>query len=150
MQRDVSINLFDQTPFEMGRMVRALQDKLPESFLMGATLRGCLNTLGEVPAQNSLAAFNEFMQGYSGTQGIKKIFLDFSKCTRKIEAIKTIRAVTGLGLKEAKDTVEGNRLDDNSRYRWNLYRVPIELDTGRVNVEVFLREIRATGAEVVD
>ncbi len=149
MQRDVSINLFDQTPFEMGRMVRSLQDKLPDSFLMGATLRGCLSTLGEIPAQNSLAAFNEFMQGYSGTQGTKTIFLDFSKCTRKIEAIKTIRSVTGLGLKEAKDTVEGNRMDNN-RYVGNIYRMPLELDTSRVNVEVFLREIRATGAEVVD
>jgi len=45
--------------------------------------------------------------GIDPNQGVEKTIMELMKSGRKIEAIKLYREQTGVGLKEAKDYVEG-------------------------------------------
>jgi large subunit ribosomal protein L7/L12 len=55
---------------------------------------------------------------------------------KKIEVIKEVRAITGLGLKEAKDLVEAG----NS---------PVKENTGKSDAEEIKKKLEAVGAQVV-
>ena len=55
---------------------------------------------------------------------------------KKIDVIKEVRAITGLGLKEAKDLVEGAPKD-------------VKAGVGKADAEKFKKQLEAAGAKVV-
>ncbi|MDR2079885.1 MAG: 50S ribosomal protein L7/L12 [Treponema sp.] len=84
------------TVLEISELVKAMEEK----FGVSAAAPVALAVPGAVPAG---AAGGEAVEEQTEFNVILKAFDD----SKKIAVIKEVRAVTGLGLKEAKDLVEG-------------------------------------------
>ena len=80
------------TVLEVSELVKAMEEK----FGVSAAAPVAVTTVGTAPAAAPVEEQTEF-------NVILKAFDD----SKKIAVIKEVRAVTGLGLKEAKDLVEG-------------------------------------------
>lgn len=70
-----------------------------------------------IHARNSIRA-GDTQFGRLSPQTIEATVLDFLKADRKIQAIKFLRAATGLGLKQVKNEVDGyqRRMERAARY----------------------------------
>jgi large subunit ribosomal protein L7/L12 len=84
------------TVLEVSELVKALEEK----FGVSAAAPVAVAAVGAAPGAAAPAAAEEEQTEFTV---ILKAFDD----TKKIAVIKEVRAVTGLGLKEAKDLVEG-------------------------------------------
>jgi large subunit ribosomal protein L7/L12 len=80
------------TVLEVSELVKAMEEK----FGVSAAAPVAIAAAGAAPAAEAVEEQTEFTV-------VLKAFDD----TKKIAVIKEVRAVTGLGLKEAKDLVEG-------------------------------------------
>lgn len=73
-------------------LVKAMEEKFGVSAQAAVAVAGPAVVAGEASAQEEKTEFNVVMSSFGAN---------------KINVIKAVRAVTGLGLKEAKDMVEG-------------------------------------------
>jgi len=73
-------------------LVKAMEEKFGVSAAAPVAVAAAAPAGGEAPAAEEKTEFNVVMTSFGD---------------KKIEVIKVIRAITGLGLKEAKDMVEG-------------------------------------------
>lgn len=67
----------------------------------------------EFPTTNPLSYSETLVMSALGSTNV----MDYMRRTQKINAIKELRAITGCGLKEAKDAVEDHRVVNSSGYR---------------------------------
>ena len=88
--------LSSMTVLEVSELVKALEEKFGVSAAAPVAVAAFGAAPGAAPAAEAVEEKTEFTV-------VLKAFDD----TKKIAVIKEVRAVTGLGLKEAKDLVEG-------------------------------------------
>jgi large subunit ribosomal protein L7/L12 len=83
------------TVLEVSELVKAMEEKFGVSAAAPVAVAAVGAAAGAAPAEaaEEKTEFNVILQAYDGA--------------KKIAVIKEVRAVTGLGLKEAKDLVEG-------------------------------------------
>jgi large subunit ribosomal protein L7/L12 len=83
------------TVLEVSELVKAMEEKFGVSAAAPVAVAAVGAAAGAAPAEpaEEKTEFNVILQAYDDT--------------KKIAVIKEVRAVTGLGLKEAKDLVEG-------------------------------------------
>jgi large subunit ribosomal protein L7/L12 len=83
------------TVLEVSELVKAMEEKFGVSAAAPVAVAAVGAAAGAVPAEavEEKTEFNVILKAYDDT--------------KKIAVIKEVRAVTGLGLKEAKDLVEG-------------------------------------------
>ena len=83
------------TALEISELVKAMEEKFGVSAAAPVAVAAVGAAAGAAPAEvaEEKTEFNVILQAYDDT--------------KKIAVIKEVRAVTGLGLKEAKDLVEG-------------------------------------------
>ena len=85
----------NMTVLELSEFVKVLEDKFGVQAampMMAAGIAGGAAPAAAAPAEEQ-TEFNVILSGY--------------EAEKKIQVIKVVRAITGLGLKEAKDLVEG-------------------------------------------
>jgi large subunit ribosomal protein L7/L12 len=95
-KEDIIEAISSMTVLEVSELVKALEEK----FGVSAAAPVAVAAAGAAPGAAAPAAAEEEKTEFTV---VLKAFED----TKKIAVIKEVRAVTGLGLKEAKDLVEG-------------------------------------------
>jgi large subunit ribosomal protein L7/L12 len=94
-REDVIQYIENMTVLELSEFVKVLEDKFGVQAampMMAAGIAGGAAPAAAAPAEEQ-TEFNVILSGY--------------EAEKKIQVIKVVRAITGLGLKEAKDLVEG-------------------------------------------
>ncbi len=93
-KEDVIQYIENMTVLELSELVKALEDKfgVQAAMPMMAAGAGAAPAAAAAPVEEQ-TEFNVILTGY--------------EAEKKIQVIKVVRAITGLGLKEAKDLVEG-------------------------------------------
>ncbi|HOW54630.1 MAG TPA: 50S ribosomal protein L7/L12 [Syntrophorhabdaceae bacterium] len=94
-REDVIQYIENMTVLELSELVKALEDKfgVQAAMPMMAAAPGAAAAGPAAEAVEEKTEFNVILTGY--------------EADKKIQVIKVVRAITGLGLKEAKDLVEG-------------------------------------------
>lgn len=94
-REDVIQYIENMTVLELSELVKALEDKfgVQAAMPMMAAAPGAAAAGPAAEAVEEKTEFNVTLTGY--------------EADKKIQVIKVVRAITGLGLKEAKDLVEG-------------------------------------------
>lgn len=94
-REDVIQYIENMTVLELSELVKALEDKfgVQAAMPMMAAAPGAAAAGPAAEAVEEKTEFNVVLTGY--------------EADKKIQVIKVVRAITGLGLKEAKDLVEG-------------------------------------------
>jgi large subunit ribosomal protein L7/L12 len=82
------------TVLEVSELVKAMEEKFGVSAAAPVAVAAAAPGAAAAEAVEEKTEFNVILKGYEDS-------------TKKISVIKEVRAVTGLGLKEAKDLVEG-------------------------------------------
>jgi large subunit ribosomal protein L7/L12 len=88
--------LSSMTVLEVSELVKSLEEKFGVSAAAPIAVAGIGAAAGAAPAAEAVEEKTEFTVVLKGFED-----------TKKIAVIKEVRVVTGLGLKEAKDLVEG-------------------------------------------
>jgi large subunit ribosomal protein L7/L12 len=93
-KEDVVKFIENMTVLELSALVKELEEKFGVSAAapMAAAVAMPGAAAGAAPAEEEQTEFNAILTGFGA---------------EKIQVIKVVRAITGLGLKEAKDLVEG-------------------------------------------
>ena len=93
-KEDVVKFIENMTVLELSNLVKELEEKFGVSAAapMMAAVAMPAQAAGAAPAAEEKTEFNAILTGFGA---------------EKIQVIKVVRAITGLGLKEAKDLVEG-------------------------------------------
>jgi large subunit ribosomal protein L7/L12 len=91
-QAEILDAISNMTVLEVVDLVKAMEDKFGVSAAVVAAAPAAGAAAGAAPAAEEKTEFNVMMTSFGDN---------------KVNVIKVIRAVTGLGLKEAKDLVEG-------------------------------------------
>jgi len=96
-KEDVIQYIENMTVLELSEFVKTLEDKFGVQAAMPMMAAGAAPAAGAAaagaPAAEEQTEFNVILTGY--------------EADKKIQVIKVVRAITSLGLKEAKDLVEG-------------------------------------------
>ncbi|MBP1734558.1 MAG: ribosomal protein [Deltaproteobacteria bacterium] len=93
-KEDVIQYIENMTVLELSEFVKVLEDKFGVSAAMPMMAAGAAPAAGAAAAPvEEQTEFNVILTGY--------------EADKKIQVIKVVRAITSLGLKEAKDLVEG-------------------------------------------
>ena len=126
-------------------------EKMTLSALRDEIQRDALTqVLDPAGANSSVYRLREFLRGVHSVNSTlldvpvgRTLTLDFSKCVKKIEAIKLVRAYSWRGLKEAKDFIEGLGFDNN------IYAMQLNIDSSVVSsMEDIAKQFRNIGVEV--
>ena len=98
LTKDVIINaIADMSVMEVSELVKAMEDKFGVSASAAPAVAA--------PAAGAAGALNKD-EGDSDEEKLVSVVLEGSDASKKIPTIKEVRAITGLGLKDAKDLVE--------------------------------------------
>ncbi|MCX5802266.1 MAG: 50S ribosomal protein L7/L12 [Proteobacteria bacterium] len=96
-REDVIKFIENMTVLELSELIKELEEKFGVQAAMSVMAQGQGGGAAPAPAQEAVAEekteFNVILAGY--------------EADKKIQVIKVVRAITSLGLKEAKDLVEG-------------------------------------------
>jgi large subunit ribosomal protein L7/L12 len=96
-REDVIKFIENMTVLELSELIKELEEKFGVQAAMSVMAQGQGGGAAPAPAQEPVAEekteFNVILAGY--------------EADKKIQVIKVVRAITSLGLKEAKDLVEG-------------------------------------------
>ena len=90
-KEDVIDFIANMTVLELSELVKEMEEKFGVSAAAPVAMVAAASTEAAAPAQEQ-TEFNVILTGFGD---------------KKIQVIKEVRAVTGLGLKEAKDLVDG-------------------------------------------
>ncbi len=83
----------NMTVLELSKLVKALEERLGVSAAAPVAMMAAAPAAAAAEAVEEKTEFNVILAGFAGD--------------KKVAVIKEVRAITGLGLKEAKDLVEG-------------------------------------------
>ena len=82
----------DMTVLELSQLIKEMEDKFGVSAAVTAAVAAAPNGGGTAPAEAEQTEFSVILSSVGES---------------KVNVIKVVRAITGLGLKEAKDLVDG-------------------------------------------